>query len=303
MVSLPVLSIIIAAFLWALEGVVLLPELSMLNVAFVVFLLHGIGFLILNTFSWKEYTYLKKFTRSDWIYLVLIALFGGAIGTLAIVKALFLVNFTQLSVVVLLQKLQPVFAIFLAYLLLKEKPRASFYFWAAVAIFASYFMTFGLALPDFTHSNTLLAALFALIAAFSFGASTVFGRKLAITYPFRTMVFYRYGLTSVIMLVYMLLFGNFMFSATTPVQWSLLVIIPLTTGLGSMFLYYYGLRKVRASISTICELFFPLSAIVLDYLFHGTVLSVVQWIAVVVLLFAILQISGFAQQKGKKKKD
>ena len=54
----------------------------------------------------------------------LIALTGGVIGTAAIVKALFLVNFQELSVVVLLQKLQPVFSILLASLILNEKLKA-----------------------------------------------------------------------------------------------------------------------------------------------------------------------------------
>ncbi len=59
--------------------------------------------------------------RRGWWVLALVSLTGGLVGTLAIVKALFLVNFDQLSVVVLLQKLQPLFAISLAAVLLRER--------------------------------------------------------------------------------------------------------------------------------------------------------------------------------------
>ena len=70
----------------------------------------------------------------------LLSLFGGAVGTLAIVKALFLVNFKALTIVVLLQKLQPVFAITLAALLLGEKLKRNFLLWSALAITAGYFL-------------------------------------------------------------------------------------------------------------------------------------------------------------------
>ena len=61
---------------------------------------------------------LRDFDRMTWLVLLLVALTGGLLGTFSIVKALFLVEFKQLSVVVLLQKLQPVFAIVLAALVL-----------------------------------------------------------------------------------------------------------------------------------------------------------------------------------------
>jgi drug/metabolite transporter (DMT)-like permease len=61
----------------------------------------------------------------------------------AMVKALFLVHFQKLTIVVLLQKLQPVFAITLATFLLKEKLRPGFFIWATIAIVDGYFLTFG----------------------------------------------------------------------------------------------------------------------------------------------------------------
>ena len=70
---------------------------------------------------YKEYKNLGKFQLKDYIGFGLIGLFGGALGTLAIVKAFFLVNFQQLTVVVFLQKLQPVFAIILAKIILRER--------------------------------------------------------------------------------------------------------------------------------------------------------------------------------------
>ena len=56
-------SIIFAAFLWALEGVVFQPRLYTLPVSFVVFMLSFIAFAYLNPFLYKEYKYLTKYER------------------------------------------------------------------------------------------------------------------------------------------------------------------------------------------------------------------------------------------------
>lgn len=49
-------------------------------------------------------------------------------------ESLILVNFQHLTVVTLLQKLQPVFAIILARILLKEIIEKKFIFWSCVAL-------------------------------------------------------------------------------------------------------------------------------------------------------------------------
>jgi hypothetical protein len=55
------------------------------------------------------------------------------------------------------------------------------------------------------------------------------------------------------------------FSQVTPRNWLFIALIGLTTGSGAIFLYYYGLRHVRASLSTFLELMYPITAVVLDY--------------------------------------
>jgi len=164
-------AICISAMLWGLDGIVLTPQLYNLELTLVVFILHALPFLIMNVFLYREYKLLKSFTGKDLIYLFLIALMGGALGTMAIVRALFLVEFRDLTIVVLLQKLQPVFAISLAAILLREKFKKNFILWASLAIVAGYFLTFGFNLPDLnTGSKTALAAGYSLFAAFALRA-------------------------------------------------------------------------------------------------------------------------------------
>jgi EamA-like transporter family. len=81
------------------------------------------------------------------------------------------------------------------------------------------------------------------------------------------------------------------FAQITTRNWQFIALIGLTTGSGAIFLYYYGLRNVRASISTFLELMYPITAVVLDYFVNKTVYSPVQWIAAFVMLFAIVMLN------------
>lgn len=287
------ISVSIAAILWGLDGVVLTPRLYNLDINYVVFMLHLIPFVIMSIVFGRQYKMIRQFSRGDVFLLLAIALLGGALGTMAIVKALFLVNFKDLTIVVLLQKLQPVFAILLAAMILKERIGKRFVLWAGIAIVASYFLTFGFALPDFsTGSKTAWAAFFALLAAASFGSSTVFSKKILEKYNFITVTFYRYGFTAMIMLVIMMIVGSTsQFAATTQSNWIIFLLIGHTTGSGAIYLYYYGLKNIRAIVSAICELFFPVSAIIFDYLVNHNRLSAVQWVSAALMIFAIIKLN------------
>ena len=287
------MAICVAATLWGLDGVVLTPRLYSLDIGLVVFIFHALPFLLMNLFMYKEYKHIRSFTKGDVLMFFLLSLLGGAVGTLAIVKALFLVNFKALTIVVLLQKLQPVFAITLAALLLGEKLKRNFLLWSALAITAGYFLTFGFRLPDFTtNNNTALAAGFSLLAAFAFGSSTVFSKKVLRKFSFFTATFYRYAFTSIIMLLFVLSTGTLKYiPEITGFQWTIFAVIGITTGSGAIFLYYFGLTRIRAMLATICELCFPVSAILFDYLVNDRTLSLIQWVSAGVLIFAILKLS------------
>ena len=287
------MAICVAATLWGLDGVVLTPRLYSLDIGMVVFIFHALPFLLMNIFMYREYKHLKRFTSGDVLMFFLLSFFGGAIGTLAIVKALFLVNFKALTVVVLLQKLQPVFAITLAALLLGEKLKRNFLGWSALAITAGYFLTFGFRLPDMhTGGQTALAAGYSLLAAFAFGSSTVFSKKVLRKFSFFTATFYRYAFTSILMLLYVLSTGMLKgIPDINSTQWVIFAIIGITTGSGAIFLYYFGLTHIRAMLATICELCFPVSAIIFDYFINDKILTPVQWVSAAVLVFAILKLT------------
>jgi len=292
------LAICVAATLWGIDGVILTPRLANLTVVFVVFLLHAVPFALMQPVFFRSWNRLLAFDGRTWLALFLVALAGGLIGTLAIVKALFLVEFNQLSVVVLLQKLQPVFAILLAAVLLRERLTRRFVVWAAVAIAGGYLLTFGLGLPNLgVGDRTFKAAIYALVAAACFGSATVFGKLLLGNVDFKTATFARYGLTSALALIAVLATGSGLpFADVTPENWIIVLVISLTTGSGAIFLYYWGLTRVKATVATICELCLPMSAVMLDYLVNGTRLGGWQWVGGALLVGSILRISTMKAQ-------
>jgi drug/metabolite transporter (DMT)-like permease len=287
------LFIILAATLWGLDGVVLRPILYTLPVPLVVLVEHGLAFLLMLPFLIAEAKEIKKLKLGDWGAFFWVAIFGGALGTMFITKALFYVNFVNLSIVVLIQKLQPIFALLLAAIILKEKLPKKFFFWATVAIIATYFVTFAEFLPNFnTGQKTILAALFSLGAAFAFGSSTVFSKRALQQISFRMGTYLRFGLTTLLMLFIAGLSHNLSaFNQITFKQFLIFLTIVFSSGGLAMLLYYYGLKRVTASVSTICELAFPLSAIIFEFIIRGRMLTWSQWLGVLVLFFAIYQVS------------
>lgn len=293
------LFVIIAASFWGIDSILLRPHLYTLPVPLVVFLESIIVAVLVTPVLFKKYTDLSNLKTKDILAFLGVALFGGAIGTMAITQALFYVDFVNLSIVVLMQKLQPVFALILAALLLKEKLPQDFIKWATLSIIGALLMTFGLNIPNLnTGDQTIVAALFALLAAFSFGFSTVLSKRALKNITYEVGTYLRFVATSIIMFFVVLLVGDFSaVNEVTEFQWMIFGIIAFTSGGLSIFLYYYGLKRISASVATIAELSFPLTAILLEYILHDNILDWLQWIGTIILIYSIIRVSKLSFKK------
>ncbi len=287
------LAVAIAAILWSLDGTFLRPKLYSLPSVQVVFLEHLLGFIVLLPFLIIYRAQLKLINKKTWAAIFWVALFGGALGTTFITKALFLTGFHDISVVILLQKFQPIFAIVLATIFLRERFPKKFYIYAILAVIAGYFMTF----KDPTSINSIsnapiMAAVFALLAAFAWGSATTFGKYSIKNISYGLLASLRFGLTVLIMLIPALTYFKNM-PAVSGTQWTTLVIIVFTSGAVAMFLYYFGLKKIPASLATLCELSWPISAVILDYFLNHNILSWSQIIGTLIVLACVLKITYF----------
>ena len=288
--------IITAALLWAFDGLIR-QHLYTLPPITIIFLEHLFGLILLFPFVYK-YIFQTKLAKREWWLIILVSVLSGLLGTLWFTTALGKVHFISISVVFLLQKLQPIFAISTAAIFLKEKLDSRYIKWALLALISAYFVTFPNGVVDFeTGEGTIIAALYALGAAFAWGSSTTFSKMLLGKVDFKISTFYRFLITIVVALPVLLLFGHGE-SLSTPTfsQFGFLVLIALSTGMVALLIYYKGLARTPVHISTILELTFPFVAIFLDYIVNDTILTPLQWISALALVFSIYQIAKLREE-------
>src|SRR3989338_670118 len=200
--------IIFAALLWSLDGL-LRRNLYSLPAATIVLLEHLLVLAVLAPLLIKEFKHWLSLSSRTWYSVVAIALLSGTIGTIAYTAALGKVNYISFSVVVLLQQLQPVFAIALAGLLLKEPMTKRFIGLAALGFIAAYVVSFPELRPNVaTGSGTMLAAALAVCAAFSWGAGTALGRYALSHLSFVSLSGLRFALTSVFAFLFLYSTGD-----------------------------------------------------------------------------------------------
>ncbi len=288
------LFVVIAALLWSLDGV-LRRSLYALPPSVVVFYEHLLGALVLSLFIGTWLPDLKRMTKREWIAIAIVSLFSGALGTIFYTAALGKVNYIQYSVVVLLQQLQPIWAIGASALLLKEKVTKNFLAWALLALIAAYFVTFkDLHINLSTGDGTAVAGLLALSAGFMWGSSTAISKYVLNKVSFLTGTALRFYLAPVFALLFVVGNGqtSSLFSLSLA-QFVTLLLITFSTGMVALGIYYYGLKKTPARVTTICELTWPASAIFIDYFYYQKGLSFTQVVGVVILLFAIYKVTQF----------
>lgn len=293
----PVL-IFIAAVLWGIDGILRrslydLPPIS------IVFFEHLIGLIILLPFLiklWKK----EHLTKTEWGAITLVALFSGVLGTLFFTAALLQINFIPFSVVFLVQKLQPIFTILTAALVLKERITKGYLAWAALALVAGYFVTFPNGIVNFGEGGAyVVAAELAFLAAACWGSSTAFSRLTLIGHSNTFITGLRFLLTVPIAGALVFAMGAApSLGQITLTQLGTLVLIALSTGMFALWIYYRGLKTTPARVSTIIELAFPVTAVAIDFFLYGTVLTVGQYAAAAVLLYAMYRVSRFSGSGG-----
>jgi drug/metabolite transporter (DMT)-like permease len=144
----------------------------------------------------------------------------------------------------------------------------------------------------FTWDSDTLGVLLALGAAFFWGGSTVFGRFVLNKASFQVMTGLRF-LSALIFLFFMNIYYKTLpeLHFATGKDWFFVFMTAIIAGFVSLLIYYYGLRSTKASVATLCELAFPLAAVIVNWKFLGATLSMMQIVGGLILLFAITRLS------------
>jgi drug/metabolite transporter (DMT)-like permease len=281
-----VMLVAVGAAMWGTDGILRVPLLEVASPSQIVLLEH----LVLLLFSVPAVVLGWRFFRglgvAQWVSLLVIGWGGSALATLLFTTAFAVGNPT---VVILLQKTQPLFAIALAAILLRERLGWAYWPCFVVAMVGAYMISFG-NLGPFTAlgSAELLPAALAVGAALLWGSSTVLGRFVLKDVPFYALtgarLFLAVPLLAGIVVAQSSVGGLAAGFASEPGRVILLALIP---GLLALLLYYRGLTGTRASYATLAELAFPATAVVLNWTFLGVGVSANQLLGFVILWGAV----------------
>ena len=148
----------------------------------------------------------------------------------------------------------------------------------------------------FLSQTAMMGYILTMVAIVSWGASTVFGKKLTeqgfnegqimggrFLFGFIFLVFYAYANRT---LVYFDWQG---------VVWGKILLMVILSGILGMYFYYKGLKIISARVCAIAEMFFPLSAVTINWFFLDVKLTLVQMIGAGLLTLgsAVIQLKHY----------
>ena len=294
--------IFLAAMLWATDAPFRVHLTKELSSSFIVLAEHFVSVLFMLPILFLGLKDLKQLRVKEWLAVLFIAIGGSALAAVAFTESFHYVN---PSVAILLQKLQPFIAIGLASVVLKEALGKRFWLFAGLAVVGAYLISFPNLIPQTfpgeTFNANITGVALALVAAFFWGASTVFGKFVLAKANFKMMTALRFVFAFIFLLVLNISGHSFpTWSAVTNTDYLFIVIIALTSGVVALFLYYKGLETTRASVATIAELGFPMAAIVVNWIFLDAKLAPMQFLGVAILLSGVYGLAEYNQAVASK---
>ncbi len=265
----------LGAALWGTDALLRIPLLgASYPAATIVFLEHLV--IVLVTLPWVLPA-LRAFAGASGRTQASVVVIGAGASALATVL------FTQAFVYapqdsaaitpVVLQKLQPVIAVLVAWWLLKERITLRYPLFLVPALVGAWLLAFPSPL-DVSVAAGLAAAL-AIGAAALWATGTVLGRLAGAEIGLRDLTVLRFLIGLPASLVLVLALGDPLTVAVRHVP--VVAALGLVPGLLAIALYYRGLRSTPASRATLAELAFPLTAAVVGVLFLGSTLTSTQW--------------------------
>jgi drug/metabolite transporter, DME family len=264
-----------------------------LPAASVVFWEHLIVVLLLVPFLPSAIRAFVRATPSQRAALVAIG-----VGASAVATALFTAAFRLGGPItpLVLQKLQPVFVVLAAYLLLHERLRPGYFAFAVPALAGAWLLAFQD--PFSVQVAAAKAALLALGAAALWAGGTVLGRMVATTMSPRdvTVLRFAFGLPAAFVVLRVT-------HAPMAVGWDNavgLVLLALIPGVLALSLYYVGLRATPASRATLAELAFPLTAALVGVGLLGARLTWTQWLGFAIVVISVTALGWHERVRGTR---
>ncbi|QCT01832.1 protein of unknown function DUF6 transmembrane [Paenibacillus algicola] len=284
----------LGAALWGINPLFRVTLLNYMTSAQIVMLEHLLISLIAVPILWRNRAELLSLSWKHAGALLFISWGGSALATILFTAGL---SSGNLNAVLLLQKLQPLFAIILASLLLKERLPRHFGWLLGIALAGTYMLTFGLSFPGGNWGQYLQAgSLMSLGAAALWGGSTVMGRMMVGKIKYETVTSLRFVLALPLLS---------MISWSEGAAWNLpaagtaegtavmlnLAGQALLPGLLSLMIYYKGLTTTKASAATLAELSFPMVGVLINWMVFQETITLAQTLGFVLIWLSLYLLS------------
>lgn len=289
------LYVLLACVLWALDTLIRYPLLEAgLGSLQLVFIEHALLLMMMVALCRFAGFRLWPFARRDALALLVVGGLGSAIGTVAFTQAFNLMNPT---LVILMQKLQPLVAVSLSAWVLGERISRGFVGYLSVCLAGSLLLMWEDLLPfiggeDWFYQPGLQARLagygLTLLAVVSWGASTVFGKQLSQNgYGTGAIMTGRFAVGLLCLLPW-LLAARPESVLVTPPQLGWIALMVSISGLLGMAFYYRGLKRIASRHSALAEMCFPVAAGLVNWVFLGFALTPLQCLGAALLVGASL---------------
>jgi drug/metabolite transporter (DMT)-like permease len=279
--------VILGASMWGLETFWRLRLTQVFSSDVLVFHEHWIGLILTSPFIILGARALRSVSLHAWWSILLSGVLGSALGTVCFTEALTLMN---PSLANLLLNVQPIISVLVSWFWLRERPRASFYPWAAAALVCGVALAWS---SDALGSPGRLGEglLFLVGTAFCWGASTTFGRGAMVEIDFKTGTGLRYLIGTIATFVIVVARGQqsqlhaaeLLHPAVLRDMVSLLLFAAITP----TFIYFAGLARTRASVATFAEMAQTFASLLITWGVLGNALTPPQLIAGALLLVAV----------------
>lgn len=241
-------------------------------------------------FKWRAQY--RSLSAGEWVAAIAIGAGASALATVMFTAAF---RYGDPTTPLVLQKVQPLVAVGAAALILGERLLPRFAWFLLGGLAGAYLLAFSD--PSNVSVSALIPALLALGAAVLWGLGTVLGRLLMSKLTFTALTALRFAIAlPTLGLVLLVQNDDSMLSSVTMGDFGSIVLLAFIPGLAALLLYYRGLKSTPASAATLAELAFPLSAVGLNYIVFGTVLTATQWIGMVILAATITTMTLLAQR-------
>ena len=288
--------VIVACLFWGLDTLIRYPLVeSGVNPINIVFYEHVLLTIVFSIGLIPAIKRIGELKIADVFSFLIVGGLGSALATVAFTESF---HYLNPSLVILLQKFQPVVAIILAAIVLKEQIDKKFLIWASICLVGGLLVSspdierfYSLMVSDFskvTSDSAVRGYGLVGISVIGWGAATVFGKRLSMAgFETKSIMAGRF----LIGLVCLIPFIQWNQSLILPHGEEYLKILVMVAMMAlAMWLYYQGLKRLPAKTTAIAEMFFPFFAIIVNWVFLGKQLTDLQLLGGGILIFGSLVI-------------